>query len=286
LKAKRRHDLKHDQLADAIGRLWENIVRHRLRVGLGVLAMALVAGIVTALVTASAMSRTEADNRLARLQSEAPFIEMLREQKPEEASQKAQAAIKACLDLAQEKPSTPAAAQALALAGRLLFSEGRYEEAAHACREAATRAAGFAALQRIASRNLAVTLEQAGKHAEAVALYRRLADTPSRLLAAQAWWDQGRCQEALHHRQEALQAYARAAEIARESHWAELALERARILTEAAQAPPPPIEGLTSGATNAKPFTPETGISAKAAQPGTAGAPAEKPQENIEGKPQ
>ena len=249
MKSKRRHDLKHDQLADALGRFWEQVVEHRLRVIGVVAALAVLAGAIATMVATSLAARGAANDLLAAAQKDTLWIENLRQEKPEEASKKVAEAVTALRRVAQVAPQTNAAARAMLRVGQLLFSDGKAEEAISAYRECKAEAAAWPGLQQLAQQGMAVALEQAGRHAEALAAYRAMAETPSRLVKAQAFWDMGRCEEALGRRAEALAAYRGAAEAARGSRWGELAVERARVLTQEAAGPP---EGLTPKPADAK----------------------------------
>ena len=263
MKSKRRHDLKHDQLADSLGLLWEQIVRHRVRVILAVAVVALVAGTVTALIASSAMERTDANDRLARAENESFGLERLRRQDPKKAAEKAKQAIAACRSIAREMPSTTAATRALVKAGQLLYAEGEYDEAVGVFREALGRCAELPGLERIARSGLAVALEQVGRYPEALAEYLKLAESSSRAMKAQALWDVGRCHELLKRYPEARQAYSQAAKLDPNSQWAQLAMDRARALSHAADKP---VKTLTSGSSDAKPLQQKSGLSEASSQ--------------------
>jgi tetratricopeptide (TPR) repeat protein len=295
LKAERRHDLRHDELADALGLFWERVVHYRVQVTLGVVGVAVLAGLVALFVSTALGARAAANDRLAAAQKDTMWIDMLRQQDPEGASQRARKAVEELRALAQEAPQQSVAARAMLRAGQILYSEKKVEEAIEAFRQAMDKASGYPELQQFARQGLAVALEQAGRYAEAIQQYRVLGDSENPLVKAQSLWDIGRCCELMNDRQQALQSYARTVEAAGNSRWAELAADRARVLTvEKEEAE----KGLTSGGKDAMPLdrkeAPGKPSEAAAGQGGPAikvevkppaeATPAPKPDEKPEAK--
>ena len=280
MKAKRRHDLKHDPLADTLGRLWEMIVRHRVRVLLGAVLLAVVTGLVTGILASAAMARGEANARFARIEEETRLLFYQRRQDPEAASKTAKTAIEACRGIAREMPSTAAAARALVRAGQLLNGEGQREAAIRTFQEAIDRSREWPGLLRLAREGLAASLERAGKYVEAASIYEQLARSETRAVVAQRHWDMGRCLELAGRRSQAVAAYRRAVEADRLSRWAELAMARTRALAEERE---PTAETLTSEPSRAKE---EAGKSEKGPPSGTEGPrkTAETDQEKSSGE--
>ena len=244
MKRQRRHDLHHDQLGDTLGGVWRQILAHRARVLLVIVALALFAGLITWYYTTALAEEREANWRLSKVEEATERIERLRlsraAQTGKAISEIAGNAIKICRSVARDFPSSPVAARAMLRAGQLLFDESKVDEAVDAFRKTIPMAADRPMLQRMARSHLGVALEQAGKPFQAMRQYQQLAKSPYPLARARAYWDIGRCHEDLTEINKARQSYALARESAPNSIWAEQAAYRMRAITEVRPSPAKP----------------------------------------------
>ena len=251
MKSSRRHDLKHDQVADSLGTIWEWILLHRVKVILVFVGLSVAVGVIAFLYAAAAMERDAANERLAQVEMTAWDIMAAREKDEEKAMLLSGKAISEYRDIAREFPAGVAAARALFRAGKLLHDERRCEDAAKAFRQAIAKAPDHPGLQRMATENLAVTLEEAGQYSQALAEYRRLAEGTGPRLRAKVYWDMGRCHEEMKDVAKAQDAYATAVRTSPDSMWAKQALSRSRALSEP-KPKPKAKKALTTKPTDAK----------------------------------
>jgi len=253
LKTERRHELKEDQVASHLSRLWQWILLHRAKVVAVVVALALLAAAIGWSSSAMAAARNEAAFRLAELERNLGVLETARGQGDAKAAELSQAALAEARQLAADE-SGAVGARALLCAGRLLFDDKKYEESAKTFREAVARSSSWPALLEMARRSLAAALEEAGQSAQALAEYEKLGPGVSAMERARHFWDIGRCREELGDLHKAREAYDAAAEAAAESPWGQLARARSQELSApkpaAKPAAPAAPAQLTPGAGN------------------------------------
>ncbi|HRU07169.1 MAG TPA: hypothetical protein P5137_15490, partial [Candidatus Brocadiia bacterium] len=93
MKTERRHELKEDQVASHLVRLWEWILRHRVKVAAVVAGLAVAAAAIGWSSAAIAAARNEAAYRLAQLEKSVGNLEMARGRGDAKAAELSQAAL-------------------------------------------------------------------------------------------------------------------------------------------------------------------------------------------------
>ena len=247
MKAKQRHELKHDKYVDGMIAVGARLRRHPRALVAGGIGVALAVGVTIWLMvsarTAEAESweqaevgdrsmravaayeaQTEMLQQRGRWLRDARIPKLLDQMKAKRAEELETAAA------AYEKtcglyPRSKAAKFARYRLGGVLRRQKRFEEAAAVFEEILEQCDGPPELLAWTRRSLAVMLEELGKFADAAGHHEILAESESDLLAAAASWDAGRCWEAAGeaHLAAAKTAYDRTLELASSSSWGELA---------------------------------------------------------------
>jgi len=242
VKAKTRHNLKHDKLADSILWIGAKANEYRKPIILAVIAAAIATGIAIWVMAAREQARTVARARLAeaRLQVQHTFSET--GTKRDEAAQKALALLDA---VAAEHPDTPAAPLALLDAAQLLVTLEKPKDAIPYFEKVLAAAAeeDTDRLTPLAKRGIAEAQEITGNIKTAMKYYRDLQQKYGTSQRIQASWDLGRCYEISNQPAEAENLYRQCRDLGKGTIWAALAYSRIQRLADKRKptaAPPSP----------------------------------------------
>jgi len=233
MKPSRRRRLKQDPYIAALARLAAWARAHRKPLIAGLAAAGLAALMVLWLRASRLAAEAAARDLLAEvdLQAQAVLFE-----KPERRPAAIQDLLRLCDSVAEDYSHTSAAPLALLRAAQVLVRVGRAEEAVPYFERAAALARPWPGLLAQTRRGLAEALEESGQVRKAIPRYEQLAQDAGPTEQAHAFWDLGRCYEALGEKERAVEFYRKAVNLGAGSMWQELAGFRLNWLLEAKSA--------------------------------------------------
>jgi len=177
---------EHEELLDILNRIKDFLLRHALRIAIGVAVVLL----------ASTVYRWHVDRRDAQTElawetlSGIPDSVELFLAPEDQSEQERKKAVQACRDLLENAPGTSATPWVLLQLGRLLATGGEWSEAADAYRQLLRSFPGTTA-ETTALPAYAAVLEQLGEYGEAAGVYEALAGPDGGIHSL----DAGRCRE-------------------------------------------------------------------------------------------
>ena len=239
MKAKERHELKHDRFVEAMLAAGRYIEAHSRQVVAGVLAAAVLVG---AILWGVSSRRAAHEERRARLHAAVSAVgNALREADQEAKEEALGKGLTRLRNLHDEYPGTPEALQALRFTADVYYIEEKHNRAIEAYREIVNAPQASPRFKALAKMSLATALEQTGQWLAASEIYRERTQAeavPEEV--ARAWLDYARCMDRLDRREEAAAARRKAIETAPDSFWARMAAALAAMPEPKEQAAAPP----------------------------------------------